>query len=185
MLKLITLIGSGYEKYTSYLARQRTLQVLSQLSDATLRDIGVSRQLLNGGVTSWPWQSTDALSRQCNQEKSKQNSLVSIVQNTTRNPEQDRVATSPSIVSRSRSTYHRVMSKARAIRELRGYSDRELRDLSITRDCIVDAVNYGRPGIEQAFDSTSPATIHKSVAKPQGKLSKLNEGMLVGDKKAA
>lgn len=33
----------------------RTLPILMQLDDHTLRAAGISRDLLNQGVTAWPW----------------------------------------------------------------------------------------------------------------------------------
>ncbi len=41
-----------------------------------------------------------------------------------------------------------MMSEAKAIRELKSYSDRELSDLGINRGMIADAVRNGRPGID-------------------------------------
>lgn len=159
MLDFITRIGSGYNKYMTHRARQHTLHVLSQQSDATLRDIGVSRELLHGGVTGWPWQPKDLQSRQCSPAFARQSTEMK--------SERPVSAAVASITSRSRTTYHKVMRKARAISELRNYSDRELRDLGITRGCIVEAVNHGRPGIEQPFARASTSEGHTSVAKPQ------------------
>lgn len=42
----------------------------------------------------------------------------------------------------------RTMSYAKAIRELNSYSDRELRDIGISRGSIPSAVKEGRVGIE-------------------------------------
>jgi len=38
-----------------YLARRRDRKLLLQLDDRTLADISISRELLESGVTSWPW----------------------------------------------------------------------------------------------------------------------------------
>ena len=213
MLGLITRISNKYEKYLSHFARQRTLLMLSQQSDATLRDIGVSRELLRSGVAGWPWESTEPLSRQCShghgshghgshghgsqahgsqgqdtEAGSKRHSLISKAENPALNSTRVGIS-SPSIVSRSRATYHRAISKARAIRELNAYSDRELRDLGITRGDIVEAVNFGRPGIERAVASasltTSLTTKQTSVAKPQCVADTEIEGLLEVDKQAA
>ena len=140
MLNLVALVVSSFEKYMTRLARQRTLQVLSQQSDATLRDIGVSRAMLNSGHVSWPLQSAELNSVQAEYNTVK--------------PERSSAAT----------TYHKVMSKARAIRELRACSDRELRDLGITRGSIVEAVQYGRPGIEQADSPQAAPASSKAMA---------------------
>lgn len=40
------------------------------------------------------------------------------------------------------------LGRARAIRELRAYSDRELNQLGLSRVGIVEAVTHGRPGID-------------------------------------
>ena len=38
-----------------YLARRRDRKLLLRLDDRTLADINISRELLDAGVTSWPW----------------------------------------------------------------------------------------------------------------------------------
>ncbi len=152
MFNLITLIHKGYDQYMTRVARQHALQVLARQSDATLRDIGISRELLNSGVSSWPWQSAE--------QSPTQNAVSGAVSVTAASTMQHQ-----KLASSSRKTYHKVMSKARAIRELRSYSNRELRDLGITRDSIVEAVNHGRPGIEQPFTpAAKPATATTAVA---------------------
>ena len=126
MLNLVAILVSSYDKYMNRLARQRTLRILAQQSDETLRDIGISRAMLNSGVTS----------RQADADGMRREQAESIT-------------------AKPLSTYHRVMSRSRAIRELRACSDRELRDLGITRGSIVEAVHYGRPGVDQVSESTA------------------------------
>ena len=129
MLNLVAMVVSGYDKYMNRLARQRTLRVLAQQSDETLRDIGISRAMLNSGVTS---RQVDAAGMRHEQAES--------------------------VTAKPLSTYHRVMSRRRAIRELRACSDRELRDIGITRGSIVEAVHLGRPGVDQVSESTAGRT---------------------------
>ena len=47
-------------------------------------------------------------------------------------------------------------SRARAIRELNSYSDRELHDIGINRGMIADAVDNGRVGIEAPAEPLQP-----------------------------
>ena len=44
-------INSGME----YMRRTSTLQELKKLDNRQLNDLGFSRELLNQGVTAWPW----------------------------------------------------------------------------------------------------------------------------------
>ena len=59
MFKLITAIGRGYDNYMTRQGRVQAHRILSSQSDWTLNDLGVSRQLLNGGVKNWPWKITN------------------------------------------------------------------------------------------------------------------------------
>lgn len=131
MRNLFAQIITGYENYMMRLAHQRTLDVLARQSDATLRDIGISRDMLRKGAVSIPLKPT----RQSRSER-------------------------PAKVTSS--TRQMAMSRLRAIAELRSYSDRELRDLGITRGSIVEAVANGRPGID------STATPSATAAAPMG-----------------
>ena len=54
MFKLISAIGRGYDSYMTRQGRVQAHRILSNQSDWTLNDLGVSRQLLNGGVKNWP-----------------------------------------------------------------------------------------------------------------------------------
>ena len=130
MLNLVAIVVRGYDKYMNRLARQRTLRVLAQQSDETLRDIGISRAMLNSGVTSRQMDTAGMRREQAE-----------------------------SVTVEPRSTYHKVMSRRRAIRELRACSDRELRDIGITRGSIVEAVHYGRPRVDQTSVSTQRHTV--------------------------
>jgi len=50
------------------------------------------------------------------------------------------------------------VAKARAIRELNNYSDRELHDIGINRGMIADAVANGRAGIDNVVTPERPVT---------------------------
>jgi len=51
---------------------------------------------------------------------------------------------------------HAPVVKARAIRELNSYSDRELHDIGINRGMIADAVTNGRAGIDNVVAEPQP-----------------------------
>lgn len=51
-----------------------------------------------------------------------------------------------------------VAAKAKAIRELNSYTDRELHDIGINRGMIADAVTNGRVGIDQVANPVKQKT---------------------------
>lgn len=48
-------IKQTLKKIFTTIVRQRIASSLSQLSDSQLKDIGISRALLNQGVSAYPW----------------------------------------------------------------------------------------------------------------------------------
>lgn len=113
MNRLFALAGSSYNRVKTNLARRQALNALLRQNDATLRDIGISRELLHGGVECWPWHAIER---------------------------------PPLKASSAAHASTNAAEASRAVRELKGYSDRELRDLGITRDTITEAVYHGRAG---------------------------------------
>ena len=55
MFKLITAIGRSYHNYMTHQGRIQAHRILIGQSDWTLNDLGISRELLGGGVKNWPW----------------------------------------------------------------------------------------------------------------------------------
>jgi uncharacterized protein YjiS (DUF1127 family) len=144
MFNFSAIAGNGYHRYMTYVARKQAMQVLVRQSDTTLRDIGISRELLNSGLAGWPWHAPETNTRR--QHLAQGSSIeargltpVQIAGRTTVEGKRSRFI----------EAYHNMVSRARAIRELRQMSDRELSDLGITRSTIVEAVTHGRSGVER------------------------------------
>jgi len=55
MLQIIEKVSERYNRYMTGLARHRTREVLLRTSDRMLEDAGFSRELLEKGVSAWPW----------------------------------------------------------------------------------------------------------------------------------
>ncbi|MFK7855232.1 MAG: DUF1127 domain-containing protein [Granulosicoccus sp.] len=55
MYAFIKKIGSGYIDYMIRRGRSQARHVLMAKSDAILEDLGISRELLESGVSAWPW----------------------------------------------------------------------------------------------------------------------------------
>ncbi|MFK7893308.1 MAG: hypothetical protein AB8B63_21010 [Granulosicoccus sp.] len=118
MYRLLSKIGSAFQEHYLKVGRARARDVLLRQSDRVLIDAGFSRELLEKGVSAWPWQLEVA---------------QAIVQTSVRSTEQ---------------TEAKVDSLSRAIEELSAYTDKELADIGVARSSIADAVRFGRPGID-------------------------------------
>jgi len=55
MFKLISTLGRSYDNYMTHQGRVQAHRILVGQSDWMLNDLGVSRELLKGGVKNWPW----------------------------------------------------------------------------------------------------------------------------------
>lgn len=122
MMRIIEAIKAGYEHSIIRAGRARVRRELLSLSDRLLADAGFSRELLEAGVSAWPWR--------VNEDTGPLN-LAALA-------ESDR-------------DVHPLPGKneyRRAVAELRAYSDLELADLGLARGQIEYAVKYGRPGID-------------------------------------
>lgn len=160
MFNFTAIAGNSYRRYMTAVARRQAMQVLARQSDVTLRDIGISRELLNSGPAGWPWHAPDVGAKPVRTSLDRSAGDLPVHTGGTRAVETRAVETSAvetrAVETRggqSRRTaigkaYHKLIGRARAIRELNGMSDRELRDLGVTRATIVEAVTHGRPGID-------------------------------------
>jgi len=102
--------------YLEYYAKVRTHQILLTLSERQLEDAGISKELVLKGTSAWPWRFEEpsvALPVKASVSKIKATSLVTDEE------------------------------FKRAMDDLHQMSDRELRDLGITRGEINTAVRYG------------------------------------------
>lgn len=111
MSALFENIGTRYAEYMTRQGRYQARGVLLSQGNAVLEDLGISRELLESGVSAWPWK------------------LV--------------VDQPVPVVTTQQFSWG---ERRRAIRELRALSNKELQDIGISRDSIVDAVKNGRPG---------------------------------------
>lgn len=55
MLKALKKVARGYESYMTYRGRALAREQLLRYDDRMLADNGFSRELLEKGVTGWPW----------------------------------------------------------------------------------------------------------------------------------
>jgi uncharacterized protein YjiS (DUF1127 family) len=122
MMRIIEAIKQGYQRSIVQAGRARIRRELLSLSDRSLVDAGFSRELLEAGVSAWPWR--------VNQDIGPINypALAGFHQ--------------PVSVAPQKSQYRQ------AVAELRAYSDLELADLGLARGQIEYAVKHGRPGID-------------------------------------
>lgn len=133
MFKLFHKISSKFQQHYLRVGRARAREVLLRQSDRMLADAGFSRELLEKGVSAWPWQLEVT---------------QAFVQTSVR-------STAPVEADTS--------SLSTAIEELSAYTDKELADIGVARAGIPDAVRFGRPGIDvpagssQEFDDNRHA----------------------------
>jgi len=59
MFKLLSKAGRGFDSYMTRQGRIRAHKVLIGQSDWVLDDLGISRELLKGGVKNWPWKNAE------------------------------------------------------------------------------------------------------------------------------
>ena len=59
MLKTLKTMAERYNRYMTFIARKRTCEILLNSSDRMLEDGGFSRELLQKGVSAWPWLAAD------------------------------------------------------------------------------------------------------------------------------
>ena len=113
MSTLFEKFGKRYAEYKTRQGRHQARSILLSQGNAVLEDLGISRELLESGVSAWPWKTT---------------------------VEQPvPVAVTPHCSRREQN---------RAIRELRAMSNKDLRDIGVSRSSIVNIVKNGRPGLD-------------------------------------
>jgi len=108
--------------------RSRARRELLALSDRSLADSGLSRALLEQGISAWPWQ-------EAAEEPARWNVAA------LRGPHE--------AAGEDTSSAIRKAEYARAVAALRRYTDAELSDLGVGRGAIEEAVRHGRPGIDE------------------------------------
>lgn len=54
-MKIFNKLLHGFNSYMTYMGRVKAREVLLKCSDRMLRDVGISRELLESGVKAWPW----------------------------------------------------------------------------------------------------------------------------------
>jgi len=99
----------------------------------------VSKQLLLEGTSAWPW---------------RLDSVADAV-STGNHAEAAGLKAAPQVSHIPPKSNRRIIKKA--VKELNGYSDRELAELGINRQGIEEAVRYGRPAVEGVFDNSKTA----------------------------
>jgi len=129
MTNKLTKLKNAYINYMTRRGQIEVHRVLVNQSDRSLEDMGISRELLAGGIDNWPWTAPvdDGFTLQ-----SASNSAAVAQTKATSKPNRKTIAA--------------------AVKELSAMSDYQLRDLGIGRGTIRDAVANGRYGI----DSTNP-----------------------------
>jgi len=156
MTTKFTKIKNAYINYMTHRAQAEVHRVLLTQSDRALEDMGISRALLEGGVSNWPWtvpaEDNFSLHAGKNAEKNAANSNAVAQTEVARKSNRQQIAA--------------------AIRELNAYSDHQLRDLGIHRGMIKDAVMNGRYGIDnikpvKASTELAHASEEVSMAAPK------------------
>lgn len=109
--------------------KAKACRQLLAMSDRQLEDFGMSRELLEQGISAWPWKAEH-----------------------TGEYAGEGLAIVPAITQVAPAKPSRKVIR-QAVSELSAYSDRELAELGITRDTIEEAVQYGRPAIEGIFQN--------------------------------
>ena len=127
MSALFEKLSTRYTEYMIHQGRNQARRVLLSQGNAVLEDLGISRDLLESGLSAWPWK-------------------VAVDQ--------------PAPMAITPKSSRREQN--RAIRVLRAFSDKELRDIGVSRDSIIDAVRNGRPGMDR---TAVPAVAWKTLAK--------------------
>lgn len=125
MSTLFEKMGKRYTEYMTLQGRNQARRVLLSQGNSVLEDLGISRELLESGVSAWPWK-------------------VAVDQPVP-------VAITPHITPHITPQITPHISRReqnRAIRELRALSDKDLRDIGVSRGSIVDVVKNGRPGLD-------------------------------------
>jgi len=124
MMHIIEAIKTAYHRGVVRAGRARVRRELLNLSERSLTDAGFSRELLEAGVSAWPWR--------VNQDTDPLNFIAS------------------GEISRHSRAATGTQEYRRAVAELKAYSDLELADLGLARGQIEYAVAHGRPGIDDA-----------------------------------
>jgi len=139
MTSKLTNFKNAYIDYMTRRGQIEVRRVLLNQSDRALEDMGVSRELLEGGISNWPWTTPaeDGFSLHTANNSG--------------------IEAKPAVQDKSER-----QKIAAAIRELSAYSDYQLRDLGIHRGMIKDAVMNGRYGI----DKVSPVKANTESAIP-------------------
>lgn len=117
----------------------RARNELLRMSDRQLTDFGFSKELLQAGVSAWPWRMEEET---VNMPLQVDAARITISQNDVmKNGAAQRVD----------GTDRKAIQKA--ITELNAYSDRDLAELGIARNSIEEMVRHGRPMVEGVFES--------------------------------
>jgi uncharacterized protein YjiS (DUF1127 family) len=122
MMHIIQSIKTAYQRSIVQAGRARVRRELLSLSDRALADSGFSRELLEAGVSAWPWRIAEDL------EPINFAALAQTQQ--------------PAYAVPKKNQYRQ------AVAELKAYSDLELADLGLARSQIEYAVRHGRPGLD-------------------------------------
>jgi len=139
MSKFFSNIKNVFVEAAMYSSQSKVRQQLLTMSDRQLEDYGFSKQLLLEGTSAWPW---------------RLDSVADAV-STGNHADAAGLKAAPK-VSRVKPESNRKIIK-KAVKELSGYSDRELAELGINRQGIEEAVRYGRPAVEGAFNNNKTA----------------------------
>lgn len=142
------------------LSRDRTRRLLLAWDDRVLADVGISRARLLEGNAAWPWRddmstlvgSVYGASSGVDRPAQFVGTPVVPVRSRRGHPAVERVTAmgmAETSASAVRSMPEMTRAEREAVRELQGYTDKELADLDLSREGIVDAVRCGRPGVEK------------------------------------
>lgn len=146
MFNTIIKLGKRAQNYYTHLGRSRVREILLRYDDRLLNDAGFSRSMLEEGVQSWPWREDWADPSTSSAIAASSDQLV------TRSNETSSIADEQAVALKQEKSPSSEIAKAKthrqAIAELRTYSDKELRDVGVTRGTIEEAVRHGRADID-------------------------------------
>lgn len=120
---MLNRLKTFFINYQRLVGRSRLRSYLLTLNDDTLADLGFSRDLLNKGVSKWPWKPAVA-------------KVLSFEHKLERNEVYD-------LVNKQENEIQQAIAK------LQSYSDQQLADLGIPRENIEFVVRNGRPRLDQ------------------------------------
>lgn len=118
--------------------RSRVRQELLMRGDSFIANAGFSKELLLQGNDAWPWRLDG---QTANGQAARRSAKASAA-------DAHRVTGTGTVTAAAGTPGQTAAEQARAVAELQACTDAELNDLGISRAGIVDAVRYGRPGID-------------------------------------